>query len=208
MSKTLKFDLTIYPENGGFILTSVLIDLTEEEYEEVLETYKDGYDIGDWGIAENIYVRITEKAVSEFDWENSEYDYNDLGDARYDIEYPDEIIDAAEDSDPSESKRNLIDADEISTENLIDREELVDAFKSYLMENLYYSKSEAELAASDFEDPYETPYIYQEYESTIVLDGINAECAQRHIGTGERHITKQRLSLRSAGCNHFKDKLF
>ena len=175
MSKTLKFDLTIYPENGGFILTSVLIDLTEEEYEEVLETYKDGYDIGDWGIAEHIYERITEKAVSEFDWENSEYDYNDLGDARYDIEYPDEIIDAAEDSDPSESKRNLIDADEISTENLIDREELVEAFKSYLMENLYYSKSEAELAASDFEDPYETPYIYQEYESTIVLDGIKYE---------------------------------
>ena len=52
----------------------------------------------------------------------------------------------------------------VKPEELITVEELVQEFKNYCMKNLGYDKYEAEIAASDMKDPYNTPYIMQEYE--------------------------------------------
>lgn len=61
---------------------------------------------------------------------------------------------------------------EYTRENLITNQELVEAFKLYLKKELGYNDDEANIAATDMENPYSTPFIVQDYEEEIELDGI------------------------------------
>lgn len=54
--------------------------------------------------------------------------------------------------------------EKVKPEDLLDVDELAQAFKEYCMKRLDYDEFEAEIAASDMKDPYNTPYIMQEYE--------------------------------------------
>ncbi len=109
------FFVTIYPENGGFIHTNVPVDITQEEYDIILQNCIDGYEIGEQDDSLPIYEKISEIAFDKYDWSASKYDANDIGDAEYDIEYPDEIIDAAEEaSDGGAEKSRLIPVEEIT----------------------------------------------------------------------------------------------
>ena len=57
-----------------------------------------------------------------------------------------------------------IDLNNIKSEDLVDYSILSEAFKNYLMNVLGYDESEAKFVVSaDFENPYDTPYIMQEY---------------------------------------------
>lgn len=60
----------------------------------------------------------------------------------------------------------------LTEDELIDVDALVHAFEVYLIENRGYSKGEAEIAASDMRDPYNAPYIYQEYEGDLHFDAV------------------------------------
>ena len=75
-------------------------------------------------------------------------------------------------SEEDDNERCLKDIDEITEDELVDVDELVHAFEEYLMENRGYSKGEAELAASDMNDPYNAPYIYGKYEGTLHFNGV------------------------------------
>ena len=69
-----------------------------------------------------------------------------------------------------------IDLKQVVKEDLIDYETLAKAFKDYLMAVLLYSESEADFVVeSDFNDPYDTPFIMQEYEGTYTIDGKKYE---------------------------------
>lgn len=61
---------------------------------------------------------------------------------------------------------------EYTREILVTNQELIEAFKIYLKRELGYNDDEAKIAATDMENPYMTPFIVQEYEEEIELDGI------------------------------------
>lgn len=54
--------------------------------------------------------------------------------------------------------------EKVKPEDLLDVDELVQSFKEYCMKRLDYDEFEAEIAASDMKDPYNAPYILQEFE--------------------------------------------
>ena len=60
--------------------------------------------------------------------------------------------------------------EEVEPKELLTTEELMHEFKNYCMKSLEYDEFEAEVAASDMKDPYNTPYIMQEYEGSY-FDG-------------------------------------
>ena len=70
--------------------------------------------------------------------------------------------------------RNL-DLDNLKKEDLVELPVLINAFKQYLQAVLGYDESEAEIAATDLENPYETPYIMQDYLGEIEIDGVPYE---------------------------------
>jgi len=68
------------------------------------------------------------------------------------------------------------DIDLITANDLVDYDTLVQAFKEYLMDVLEYDEDEADFVIeADFENPYDTPFISQEYEGDITVEGIDYE---------------------------------
>lgn len=67
-----------------------------------------------------------------------------------------------------------IDFDKLESKDLIDHAAISDIFKQYLMLVLGYDEGEADFViASDFEDPYDTPFLTQDYEGVFDVDGKN-----------------------------------
>ena len=68
-----------------------------------------------------------------------------------------------------------INLDELKKEDLKELPALIQAFKSYVKIELGYEDWEADVAAEDMEDPYNAPYIMQDYEGDITVDGVKYE---------------------------------
>lgn len=64
-----------------------------------------------------------------------------------------------------------IDLNKVQSTDFIDTDALVEAFKKYTMAELGYDEFGAEIAASDMKDPYNAPYIVQEYEGDYTIGG-------------------------------------
>ena len=73
-----------------------------------------------------------------------------------------------------------IDFDNIKACDLTDGDGLLEAYKTYLQEVLEYSEFEAEIAATDMENPYDAPFVLQEYEGNFTIDGIEYEVRACH----------------------------
>ena len=64
-----------------------------------------------------------------------------------------------------------VDLDSLTGKDLISHTSISEAFKSYLMETLDYGEDEADFVVStDFENPYDTPFIMQDYEGQYAVD--------------------------------------
>lgn len=62
--------------------------------------------------------------------------------------------------------------DQITGKDLIDYASLAQAFKQYLMDVLDYSEREANFVVlADFNNPYDSPLIMQDYEGNYIVDG-------------------------------------
>lgn len=59
--------------------------------------------------------------------------------------------------------------------NYLDINGIKDAFAKHLMKHCGYSKSEAQIAVSDFPDPYCLPYLDEEYICNETIDGEEYE---------------------------------
>ena len=69
-----------------------------------------------------------------------------------------------------------INFDNLPGKDLIDHATISEAFRSYLMEVLEYDEDEADFVVStDFENPYNAPFIMQDYEGTYTVEGKNYE---------------------------------
>ena len=69
-----------------------------------------------------------------------------------------------------------IDFDSIRTEDLLDHAAISEEFKKYLMEELYYDEGEADfVVAADFSNPYDTPFIMQDFVGCYDFDGKEYE---------------------------------
>lgn len=62
--------------------------------------------------------------------------------------------------------------DTLTGEQLIDGDSLIEAFKQYLRDELYFEEFEVVLVAEDMKNPYETPYILQEYKGDCEIAEI------------------------------------
>lgn len=69
-----------------------------------------------------------------------------------------------------------IDLENLTSQDFIDYGAIAAKFKDYLMLVLGYEEYEADfIISSDFENPYDTPFIMQDYEGTFTVDGKNYE---------------------------------
>lgn len=88
-----------------------------------------------------------------------------------------------------------IDIDKLTANNLVDYAVLATAFKKYLMQVLFYDEFEADFVVStDFENPYDTPFIMQDYEGTISLNGKEYEvrsCKTEFCSVGLFHLASE-----------------
>lgn len=84
-----------------------------------------------------------------------------------------------------------INLDNVTEKDLFDYEAIAAAFKKYLMEVFFYDESEADFVVStDFENPYNTPFIMQDYEG------------QYTIGGKEYEVRSCRTDFRAVGLFH------
>ena len=86
-----------------------------------------------------------------------------------------------------------INLDQVTGKDLIDHAALAQAFKKYLMDVLDYSEREADFVVlSDFENPYNTPFIMQDYEGHYTIDGKEYkvyECHTDFCAVGLFHLS-------------------
>ena len=69
-----------------------------------------------------------------------------------------------------------IDLDNISSKDLIDYDGISGAYKKYLMDVMGYEEDKADFVIkTDFLNPYDTPYILQDYEGNYTIDGKEYE---------------------------------
>ena len=69
-----------------------------------------------------------------------------------------------------------INFDNVEEKDLFDYEAIAGAFKKYLMEVFFYDEGEADFVVStDFENPYNTPFIVQDYEGQYTIGGKKYE---------------------------------
>ena len=74
-----------------------------------------------------------------------------------------------------------VELDNLTSKDLIDHKALCEAFKNYLMETLEYDEDEAKFViATDFENPYNTPFIMQDYEGETTVDDRDYEVRSCH----------------------------
>ena len=57
----------------------------------------------------------------------------------------------------------------------LDLQGIKDAFAKHMIEHRGYSEQEAAIAVSDFPDPYELPYLDEEYIDEVTIDGVDYE---------------------------------
>ena len=85
-----------------------------------------------------------------------------------------------------------INLDNLSAKDLVDYPVIAAAFKKYLMNVLFYDEYEADFVlASDFENPYNTPFISQDYEGVYEVDGKKYEirsCRTDFCAVGLFHL--------------------
>ena len=67
------------------------------------------------------------------------------------------------------------DTSSLKSSDLVELLVLIDAFKQYLIKELHYGKQEANIAATDLENPYNTPFIMQDYVDTVEFEGVSYE---------------------------------
>lgn len=66
--------------------------------------------------------------------------------------------------------------EEITSSDLIDHAAIAQEFKNYLMNTLEYDEFEADFVVeNDFSNPYDTPFILQDFEDRITIDGTEYE---------------------------------
>lgn len=69
-----------------------------------------------------------------------------------------------------------IDFDNIAGKDLIDYDGISSAYKKYLIDVMGYEEDEANFVINmDFSNPYDTPYIIQDYEGVYKVDGKEYE---------------------------------
>ena len=81
----------------------------------------------------------------------------------------------------------------ITKNDLVEHEMLIASYKDYLKKKFSYDEFEATIAYSDLDDPYDTPYIMQEHEGEINIDGIVYEvrfCYTDFGACGLSHMAK------------------
>ena len=89
-----------------------------------------------------------------------------------------------------------VDLDNLTSKDLIDHAAISEAFKNYLMDVLEYDESEADFVVStDFENPYNTPFIMQDYEGEYTVDGKDYEvrsCRTDFCACGLWHLAEKK----------------
>ena len=69
-----------------------------------------------------------------------------------------------------------IDLNKVTGKDLIDHEAIAQLFKQYLMDVIEYDEMDADfIVRSDFANPYDTPFIEQEFEGEYTIDGKEYE---------------------------------
>lgn len=69
-----------------------------------------------------------------------------------------------------------IDLDKVTGKDLINHDAIAQAFKQYLMEVIGYDAMDADfIVRNDFANPYDTPFIEQEFEGEYTIDGKDYE---------------------------------
>ena len=77
-------------------------------------------------------------------------------------------------------KLKQLDFSTLTAEDLVDLNVLIDAFKNYVKREFGYDDIEAQIAAEDMENPYNTPYIMQTYMDTVEIAGVSYEARYCH----------------------------
>lgn len=78
-----------------------------------------------------------------------------------------------------------INLDNVTEKDLLSYEAIAAAFKKYLMEVLFYDEAEADFVVStDFDNPYDTPFIMQDYEGQYAIGGKEYEVRSCHTDFG------------------------
>ena len=85
-----------------------------------------------------------------------------------------------------------IDLDKITRDDLLEHKAIAQAFKDYLMDVLEYTDDEADFVVkNDFENPYDTPFIVQDFEGEYTIDGKDYEvrfCQTEFCAVGLFHL--------------------
>ncbi len=83
----------------------------------------------------------------------------------------------------------------ITGKDLVDHAGIAEAFKKYLMNVFEYDETDADIVVSgDFENPYDTPYIIQDYEGKYTVDGKEYEvmsCRTDFCACGLWHLAEK-----------------
>lgn len=79
-------------------------------------------------------------------------------------------------------------------EDLVNGEALIEAYKNYLMEELGDDEWDAQNCANeDMSNPYDAPFVIQEYEGCVEIDGVSYEvrrCRTNYCMVGLFHLDK------------------
>ena len=73
------------------------------------------------------------------------------------------------------------DPDDFTAEDLIDIDALVEAYKKYLMTVRGYDAVDAAIAATDMQNPYDCPYVLQDYNGDYTIDGVEYEVRECRV---------------------------
>lgn len=78
-----------------------------------------------------------------------------------------------------------INRDNITGKDLIDYDGIASAYKKYLIDVMGYEEDEADFVIKmDFSNPYDTPYIVQDFEGDYTIDGKAYEVRLCHTDFG------------------------
>lgn len=87
-----------------------------------------------------------------------------------------------------------IDFERLTENDLVSHDILAGEFIKYLVDEIGYDEKEAAFVAeTDFADPYDTPYIMQEYEGEFDISGITYEimsCKTDFCSIGMWHMAE------------------
>ena len=85
-----------------------------------------------------------------------------------------------------------IDLDTVTAEELLDHAAIAQEFKKYLMDVIGYDDGDADFVTrTDFANPYDTPFIEQDFEGEYTIDGKEYEvrsCKTNFMMVGLFHL--------------------